>query len=1081
MIRKALAVIVVVAMLSGVAILSVPTARGEVNLSFTGSAAGGWTSPSGSGTNPTITVAAGSSIAVTPSASDTNTHTWYLDVNRNGIQDAGEGTLDFQGGAATYRFVAPPIGTYAYHCKYHPLTMTGSFVVTGTLTLKNWPTPYVYGRTLNLTVVVGNSQPKLFNGVQIAGAASTIDVVGAVPLGFSLGHASLSGPYKAQLDIDAASADGTSVVTAGNIISIGGRAGNLATKVINPTLPVRLALNTSRGDPTTDGNGRGIYDTVSGKNYVRTTNADGSVDEYAFISFSYDAMRARYQAALAGLSGFSTKAMTQLVALNPPGLLSGTGIIVQLHDNAVPDGKFEAWAVVDGSGGATTTAPAALPSPTNVVQTVAIGNSQTKACGTITVGAASTIDVVGGISLAESLGRGTVKGNVWSVLDIEAATCSAVTQTGNIISLGGRAGNLVTRQINPTLPVRLALNTSRGDPTTDGTGRGIYVASTGHNYVAQRTTLPYQDYAFDSVALDQANRRNVRVLAGLSGFSTRAAGQAVADRTIIRQYDGVVIEFLDINGDGIYDSQSAKEQNIPATTIDYVYDNFFQIPYGEWWATRQFSYGDVVLTGQGAPGVVQGNLYPFNSQWSSNHYPWPGASGTTADCGHGLTPTCDALVNSNYHMSVTGRHVPGYNVDYPIYLPSAAELWKGTLPSDVQTTGFPAGGYIKMDVWRSYLTAARNAQLKPQGCSVASGWFDGYADEAYFNLTLDSTALQKVFGVKDVSSATSVANFFAAHTDPTSCSFAAARPHDLELNYENWFNDVGNNKYDIFNAFEYVWFPIQDTDVFYVGTTTLPNGQVGYQVRVHDISWGTEVLLQRWHYWGAQSYQLGVTTGAKPQGWINNELAWSEYVYFNATFSQNSTGANDFNFYLSQATQYALLGGGLTGTMGTTHDEPSWSLEMAADDYVPKSATHPLSELAPYYSLGKPSINFTHSNVGSPFYGVLGPYDYAPQDWKLGPGETLVVRLPTQPTQFYNPLTAGSTNGFVGSPLKYSPTSLPTSTYLSLPAIRNVEPAGLGYWDPSSRTFEVRGPFDVQEAQNPILLGKPFLEIGPGL
>ncbi len=210
--------------------------------------------------------------------------------------------------------------------------------------LSTFPCPFVSKGVLDATLVLGYSLPH--NGVN---GASTIDVLGGILVGATLGRASTSGSYRAKLDIDVISSDGTYVATVGNVLSFGGRGGNVATKAINPTLPVRLALNTSKGDLSTDGNGRGIYSTLSGKNYVRVVYPNGSFDDYAMISWAYDAPRSRYQGELLGLSGFSTRAIAKLLALAPPGLLSGTGVVVKLRD-LNGDNTFESYQTVDGAG-----------------------------------------------------------------------------------------------------------------------------------------------------------------------------------------------------------------------------------------------------------------------------------------------------------------------------------------------------------------------------------------------------------------------------------------------------------------------------------------------------------------------------------------------------------------------------------------------------------------------------------------------------------------------------------------------------------------------------------------------------------
>ncbi len=233
-----------------------------------------------------------------------------------------------------------------------------------TLTLGDFPARFVAGGDVSGTFIIGNSQAHL--GI---GAASTIDVVGGVALAGALGHASPAGKkvLSGLLDIEAVDPALTRVTVAGSFLTLGGRGSNYASWLINATLPVHQAGGLQ------DGTGRGIYDTESKLNYQRTVYTDGSVDDYAFFSLSFDATNDRYRYMAAGLSGYATRTMTELIALNVAGqlpapntagsVLTGTGVVVKLHDNAPADSIYETYQVVDGTGGPSS-CPAPPPSPT---------------------------------------------------------------------------------------------------------------------------------------------------------------------------------------------------------------------------------------------------------------------------------------------------------------------------------------------------------------------------------------------------------------------------------------------------------------------------------------------------------------------------------------------------------------------------------------------------------------------------------------------------------------------------------------------------------------------------------------------
>ncbi len=322
----------------------------------------GWGFGSGNVTQPGPLLKAYVSTVVTLSlhSGDSIAHTWFIDYNGNGIKDADEPGSGSFSSSTSFTTTLWRVGSFKYACAIHGLAMSGpiSIIPYG---LAVFPLPFVYAQTMNTSIVMGNSQAH--NGLA---AASTIDVVGAAVLGTRLGRSASSGTLFSRLDIEAATGivPPFTVTQKGNIITLGGRGNNMVSNYVNPFLSVRFALNTTRGDPTTDGTGRGIYAVDSGKNYIictPTTNpACPDTEVFALASIYYDQANNRYFLEIAGLSGFATRIAATLVGL---GVLpmSGTGIVVKLVD-ATSDGTFDTFQVVDGSGGAVTM-PSPLPIP----------------------------------------------------------------------------------------------------------------------------------------------------------------------------------------------------------------------------------------------------------------------------------------------------------------------------------------------------------------------------------------------------------------------------------------------------------------------------------------------------------------------------------------------------------------------------------------------------------------------------------------------------------------------------------------------------------------------------------------------
>ncbi len=186
------------------------------------------------------------------------------------------------------------------------------------------------------------------------------------------------------------------------------------------------------------------------------------------------------------------------------------------------------------------------------------------------VGAANTIDVVGGTVLAARLGRSAPAGTLLARLDIEAATGTApsitLTQKGNIITLGGRGVNTVSNYVNPLLSVRQAL-------ATDGSGKGIYVVDDGKNYVLCTPTTPCpvagetDHYALVSIYYDAANNRYILEIAGLSGFATRITTTLVGLGALPLSGTGIVVKLVDTTSDGTFDTYQVVDGSGGAVTM----------------------------------------------------------------------------------------------------------------------------------------------------------------------------------------------------------------------------------------------------------------------------------------------------------------------------------------------------------------------------------------------------------------------------------------------------------------------------------------------------------------------------------
>ncbi len=914
-----------------------------------------------------------------------------------------------------------------------------------TLTLADFPNPFLSGGTLSGNLVLGLSQSKTYNGVIIGNASSTIDVVGGVPIGGSLGAKGTAGLLGALLDTDAVSADGRTIVAPGNLLGIGGRGNNLYTKIVNPSLPVRLFLTT---DVCQVSPPRGIFASETKLCYYNTgVNPDGSVDTYGFISINFDVTSGRYTLVAAGLSGFATRGITQLIAQSVAGqlptgnnagsILTGTGVVVKFHDQNA-DNIFETYQVVDGSGGAVQMASAAnIPQPTQIARLFSIGLSQTHGVAT----AASTIDVVGGVTLASRMGRDLqASGAIWAALDQEVVATDGVTlldRTHNLVSLGGRGNNLVTRYYNPSFCVRIALNTSRGDPTTDGNGRGLFNCINGNNWA----NTPTASYAMDTFLTDAANgNRGVEVVAGLSGFATRLASVALADGSESRGNNkGIVMELTDSNGDGILDANRLVDKTSGVTT--YQFYDLFNVPWKEYMDLRTAAgYGEYPIGANcfnqtsttEVPPICNPVTYPSVPAVAGYPYTdWLPSSEVMGANPKPGSPNMDNWVQAPMRAKIVGNEIPGYNLSSPVFLP-------------VLNYGAAPGNRLDFNWKMSYLDVANYNQEKiGNGCSGLST-NDGYVLKSHITLTMDLQQSRRMFGVV-ATDFNSARNWWSTHT-----SAACGAKGTAETALENWFVAMGGSsstvgKYDIANAFQWYYQP------FFTNMTGVVDTDGTTHVTVDHAAWGTEALMSRMLFWGNTSYaqNQNYLNASKATGWLGMESFWWDDFNFTGSFAATTS-----SFNLKSNVDYLLAEWAYPGPDGLLNqqgDIPYWWFGGELMDYVTKfSPAHQLSELDAYNGR-----TFVRSDPGNVQYSLALAYDYMPSTWNLKLGSKWIITVPTTAVTFHDP---NMTPKGAWPNYQYVATSH-TMAFYGISWTPSTSPYTV--WDPAAGSLTVRGPIDT--------------------
>ncbi len=135
-------------------------AQNPTTIHLYGDAATGWGQSATSIQNPapTLTIDASTKVTFLVHGVDTQPHTFYIDVNNNNQQDAGEGTDTFTGtGPTTYVANITAAGSYPYRCKIHPGTMVGTINVVGGSSgamIAGLPLPVVLGIVIAIIVVL---------------------------------------------------------------------------------------------------------------------------------------------------------------------------------------------------------------------------------------------------------------------------------------------------------------------------------------------------------------------------------------------------------------------------------------------------------------------------------------------------------------------------------------------------------------------------------------------------------------------------------------------------------------------------------------------------------------------------------------------------------------------------------------------------------------------------------------------------------------------------------------------------------------------------------------------------------------
>jgi chitodextrinase len=488
-----------------------------------------------------------------------------------------------------------------------------------------------------------------------------------------------------------------------------------------------------------------------------------------------------------------------------------------------------------------------------------------------------------------------------------------------------------------------------------------------------------------------------------------------------------------------------------STTVDILMDGFFKsgCPYRDYWDTRYNVYGDRILR---------------NEVPCTDYYPWVLFSSAVE-----LQRINPSYVYTLYHWDAKVRNHPAYNVSEPVMFPV------------FNYSVAPAGdSFIRFNLTFEYLDSPLYNALRGTPFQVNSKYYsDGFGHVVRGNITMDLTMSKRIFDVHG-SNAAEARAWWAANTNASTPRF----PGPLETRYAEWLEDLGNNKYDVYNGFE--WF--YETDITWLKATVADDGTTTVQIFLDG--WAYEVLQARWFYWGNASYQKAVCVqgrnspklpctatlpygAVKPQGWMPMETCWCEQATINGTIKSSL----DLDFQGIQGYSFqAWANWGRDAFPGTSDDLPAWNFSPYQMDYVPRQgsgsagdAGYPNSELRWYEN------RFSyHGSPGSYGYGQQLEYLVSPARWPLNAGSSLTLVMPRFEVPWYDPVhSTWNADEKIGNYV----------TFMSTMDLRLVRPFGDYFiWDPRAKTLSIAGPYDwtTQPDYTELPLEAwPTIEFGP--
>lgn len=395
-------------------------------------------------------------------------------------------------------------------------------------------------------------------------------------------------------------------------------------------------------------------------------------------------------------------------------------------------------------------------------------------------------------------------------------------------------------------------------------------------------------------------------------------------------------------------------------SIEYYWYDMFNVPNQQFWEKRWEVYqSDQPLT----------DSYPYLYYWfgnESNRWTY-----TSMRC------DIDAQNITNINMNSNPQFMP-FNGPY-------------------------RGGNMVIDWYLDYMNSDEVAEY-PGLVSSDDGWISRMTG----TIKLDREA------------AMSVLNMTSDQFDNFASFWALNGPDRIDY-IGDWFKYEGNERLDIYNAWEYSLMPF---------VYDMTGAKVGDEVvlTLNYITWGMDALMFRW---------------------LREAFMGTEYYWEDLTLHAE-IGPMRSNVHVNAVAEYAVY-----AYEATLDGSPIWMWEALLQDVLPSSPAHPVSDYDPY-------VGLTYQNFapGGDLYGQWMEYDYAPGAFNLDEDEVLIFTWPSGDQLFQRHVAPGIYENVTGPmTVRYSepdPTDFPGQVLLDTNArtITFVGPLDLLNWSMTQDTHE---------------------------